>query len=57
MINRMLATFILMSLTTSAHADQLVRAAWYGNELRGHRTASGVWLSAIQEPEKPFRFE
>ncbi len=34
-------TLILMFLTTSAHAEQQVRAAWYGNELRGHRTASG----------------
>jgi rare lipoprotein A len=31
----------LISLTTSSYADQLVRATWYGNELRGHRTASG----------------
>jgi peptidoglycan lytic transglycosylase len=31
----------LALLTSAAHADQQVRAAWYGNELRGHRTASG----------------
>ena len=30
----------LMLLATAARAEQ-VRAAWYGNELRGHRTASG----------------
>jgi rare lipoprotein A len=34
-------TLILMLLTTSAYAENLVLAAWYGNELRGHRTASG----------------
>ncbi|MGH6824491.1 septal ring lytic transglycosylase RlpA family protein [Methyloceanibacter sp.] len=31
----------LMLLATAARAEQQVRAAWYGNELRGHRTASG----------------
>ena len=31
---------ILTSLATPALA-QVVRATWYGNELRGHRTASG----------------
>jgi peptidoglycan lytic transglycosylase len=31
----------LVLLPSSADADQQVRAAWYGNELRGHRTASG----------------
>ena len=31
----------LMLLPSFAYADQQVRAAWYGNELRGHRTASG----------------
>ena len=36
--------FVITSLVlipNSADADQQVRAAWYGNELRGHRTASG----------------
>ena len=31
----------LVVLPSFAYADQQVRAAWYGNELRGHRTASG----------------
>jgi rare lipoprotein A len=31
----------LVLLPSFACADQQVRAAWYGNELRGHRTASG----------------
>ena len=31
--------FILLS--TPAHADQTVRATWYGHELAGNRTASG----------------
>ena len=35
------ATLGLSLLASSTHADQVVRAAWYGNELRGHRTASG----------------
>lgn len=34
-----LVTLIL--LATPAHAVQTVGATWYGNELRGHRTASG----------------
>ena len=33
-------TLILTFLATPAFA-QVVRATWYGNELRGHRTASG----------------
>jgi Lytic transglycolase len=33
-------TAISIFLTTSAFADQ-VRATWYGNEHRGHKTASG----------------
>jgi rare lipoprotein A len=33
-------TGFFLLLPTSAFADQ-VRATWYGNELRGHRTASG----------------
>ena len=32
---------LLMLVTTSAQAEELVGAVWYGNELRGHRTASG----------------
>ena len=28
-------------LASAAQADQQVRATWYGNELRGNRTASG----------------
>ena len=34
-------TLGLLLLAGSAHADQTVRAAWYGDELKGHRTASG----------------
>jgi peptidoglycan lytic transglycosylase len=30
----------LVLLPSFAYADQQVRAAWYGNELRGHRAAS-----------------
>src|SRR5262245_42218363 len=33
-----LAIFLL---STPAHAGQTVRGTWYGNELAGHRTASG----------------
>ena len=33
-------TLLLMFLSTPAYAEQ-VQATWYGNELRGHRTASG----------------
>lgn len=40
-MNRLPLTLLLLVLTAPAHADQLVRAAWYGDELRGHRTASG----------------
>src|ERR1700693_2341928 len=32
---------LLMLVTTRTQAEELVVAAWYGNELRGHRTASG----------------
>jgi len=32
---------LLIFLTTPCFADQVIRATWYGNELRGHRTASG----------------
>ena len=34
-------TLILIFFATPSYADQVVRATWYGNELRGHRTASG----------------
>jgi rare lipoprotein A len=34
--------FSLAALATAAHADTRVTATWYGNELRGHRTASGA---------------
>ena len=33
-------TGIFLLVPTAAFAEQ-VRATWYGNELRGHRTASG----------------
>ena len=33
-------TLLLTFLSTPAYAEQ-VQATWYGNELRGHRTASG----------------
>jgi rare lipoprotein A len=38
MIRSLPFSLVLVVLTNSAHADQLIRAA---NELRGHRTASG----------------
>jgi len=31
----------VICIATPSFADQVVRATWYGNELRGHRTASG----------------
>jgi len=34
-------TLGLLLLASSAHANKTVRAAWYGDELKGHRTASG----------------
>ena len=34
-------TLIVICLATPSFADQVVRATWYGNELRGHRTTSG----------------
>ena len=36
------ACLSLLALATTAHADTRVTATWYGNELRGHRTASGA---------------
>jgi rare lipoprotein A len=41
MKDRVALTLFLICLTTPSYADQVVRATWYGNELRGHRTASG----------------
>jgi rare lipoprotein A len=38
---RYLALAGLIFLATPAHAAQTVGATWYGNELRGNRTASG----------------
>lgn len=38
---RFWALLALVILTAPAHAGQTVGATWYGNELRGHRTASG----------------
>ena len=32
---------LLTCFTTASYADQVVRATWYGNEHRGHRTAPG----------------
>jgi rare lipoprotein A len=32
----------LLAFASAAHADTRVTATWYGNELRGHRTASGT---------------
>jgi peptidoglycan lytic transglycosylase len=32
----------LLALATAAQADTRVTATWYGNELRGHKTASGA---------------
>lgn len=34
-------TVVALSIATPSLADQQVRASWYGNELRGHKTASG----------------
>jgi rare lipoprotein A len=34
-------SLIVMCIATPSLADQVVRATWYGNEHRGHRTASG----------------
>jgi rare lipoprotein A len=36
------ACLSLLALATAAHADTRVTATWYGDELRGHRTASGA---------------
>jgi rare lipoprotein A len=41
MKDRVVLTLFLIGLTTPSHAEQMVRATWYGNELRGHHTASG----------------
>ncbi|ODR96125.1 hypothetical protein AUC69_15235 [Methyloceanibacter superfactus] len=32
---------LIVLATSSAQASQTVGATWYGNELRGHRTANG----------------
>jgi rare lipoprotein A len=40
-MNRIAFVITGVLLPSFAYADQQVRAAWYGNELRGHRTASG----------------
>jgi rare lipoprotein A len=37
-----ISALILLTCATAAQADQTVRATWYGNELKGHRTASGT---------------
>ena len=36
-----LAFFAFMALATSAAGDERVSASWYGDELRGNKTASG----------------
>lgn len=36
------ACLSLLAFATAAQADTRVTATWYGNELRGHRTASGA---------------
>jgi rare lipoprotein A len=41
MTRLLLACLSLAALATAAYADSRVAATWYGNELRGHRTASG----------------
>jgi len=38
---RFWSVLILFLMTIPAHAAQTVGATWYGNELRGNRTASG----------------
>jgi rare lipoprotein A len=42
MIRSLMICASLLLLATAAHADQRVMATWYGNELAGHRTASGT---------------
>ena len=43
MMIRILSTCVSMfALATAASADTRVVATWYGNELAGHRTASGA---------------
>lgn len=37
-----MACLPVLALATAAQADTRVTATWYGNELRGHRTASGA---------------
>lgn len=39
------SSLVLVAFAASADAEPLVQAAWYGNELRGHRTASGEKFS------------
>jgi rare lipoprotein A len=41
MIRILLFTLSLIAMAAPAYADQEVTATWYGNELSGHRTASG----------------
>ena len=41
MTSVVMVALLFMCFTTASYADQVVRATWYGNELRGHRTASG----------------
>ena len=41
MIRFLLFTLSLIAMAAPAYADQEVTATWYGNELSGHRTASG----------------
>ena len=38
-------SLIVMCIATPSLADQVVRATWYGNEHRGHRTAPGETLN------------
>ena len=41
-------TLLLTCFTTASKADQVVRATWYGNEHRGHRTASGEMFNRVE---------
>jgi len=36
-----IAIFVIFLSTPAAHAEQTVRATWYGHELAGNHTASG----------------
>jgi peptidoglycan lytic transglycosylase len=45
MIRLFVAGLTVLAFATTAQADTRVTATWYGNELRGHRTASGAMFN------------